>query len=85
MRCELENTFYFDQIQIQNRANDVPKEQRALVLQGGDALGAYEAGVLKALYEKISEKDKKEGRVPFDIVAGTSIGVNFAPPFWGIK
>ena len=57
--------------------NDVPKEQRALVLQGGGALGAYEAGVLKALYEKISEKDKnegKEGRPLFDIVAGTSIG-----------
>ncbi|MDH3656558.1 MAG: patatin-like phospholipase family protein [Nitrosopumilus sp.] len=57
--------------------NDVPKEQRALVLQGGGALGAYEVGVLKALYEKISEKDKKEGREDrplFDIVAGTSIG-----------
>ncbi len=42
--------------------NDVPKEQRTLVLQDGGALGAYEAGVLKSLYEKISEKDKKDGR-----------------------
>jgi len=58
-------------------ADDIPEEQRALVLQGGGALGAYEAGVLKALYEKISENDKKEGREGrplFDIVAGTSIG-----------
>jgi len=56
---------------------DIPKKQRALVLQGGGALGAYEAGVLKALYEKITEHDKKEkqeGRPLFDIIAGTSIG-----------
>jgi NTE family protein len=48
--------------------NTVPKRQTALVLQGGGALGAYNAGVFKALYEKIG---KKEG---FDIIAGTSSG-----------
>jgi predicted acylesterase/phospholipase RssA len=31
----------------------VPKVQRALVLQGGGALGAYQAGVFKSLYEKM--------------------------------
>ena len=31
----------------------IPKVQRALVLQGGGALGAYQVGVFKALYEKI--------------------------------
>jgi predicted acylesterase/phospholipase RssA len=31
----------------------VPLVQRALVLQGGGALGAYQAGVFKSLYEKI--------------------------------
>jgi hypothetical protein len=36
-----------------------------LVLQGGGSLGAYEAGAYKALYEWLSEKDKKEWR--FDI------------------
>jgi NTE family protein len=51
--------------------------QRALVFQGGGSLGAYEAGVYKAAYELLSERDKKLGREDhplFDIVAGTSIG-----------
>jgi NTE family protein len=50
---------------------------RALVLQGGGALGAYEAGAVKALCEKLMEEDKEKGiadRPLFDIVAGTSIG-----------
>src|SRR5215216_615251 len=57
--------------------NNIPKKQRALVLQGGGALGAYEAGVLKVLCKKLAEEDKQngeEGRLVFDIVAGTSIG-----------
>jgi NTE family protein len=29
--------------------------QRALVLQGGGSLGAYEAGAYQALYERISK------------------------------
>jgi NTE family protein len=48
------------------------KPQRALVLQGGGALGAYEAGAFKALYEHISKKDDRNQL--FDIIAGTSIG-----------
>jgi len=48
----------------------IPKKQRALVFQGGGSLGAYEAGVFQAVYEKLTEKDKPL----FDIVAGTSIG-----------
>jgi NTE family protein len=50
---------------------------RALILQGGGALGAYEAGVVKALCKKIMEEDKRKGIVDrplFDIVAGSSIG-----------
>jgi predicted acylesterase/phospholipase RssA len=31
-----------------------PTKQRALVLQGGGALGAYDVGVFQALYEKIN-------------------------------
>lgn len=57
--------------------NDVPNKQRALVLQGGGALGAYEAGVFKALCEKITREDSENGeadRPLFDIVAGTSAG-----------
>jgi len=52
--------------------------QRALVFQGGGSLGAYEAGVYKALYEHLAEKDKKiqakKNRPIFDVIAGSSIG-----------
>jgi len=50
--------------------NNAPKIQRALVLQGGGALGAYEAGVFKAFYDRFF----KPGESFFDIVAGVSIG-----------
>jgi NTE family protein len=45
---------------------------RALVFQGGGALGAYEAGTYQQVYRKAS-KESRDGRL-FDIVAGTSIG-----------
>jgi NTE family protein len=45
---------------------------RALVFQGGGALGAYEAGTYQQVYRKAS-KGSTDGRL-FDIVAGTSIG-----------
>jgi NTE family protein len=56
---------------------NIPEKERAIVLQGGGSLGAYEAGAYRALYESLSKKDTKEGRKgrsTFDIVAGTSIG-----------
>ena len=50
----------------------IPKKQTAIVLQGGGALGAYEAGVVKAIFDKLKEQN---GSTPsFDIIAGTSIG-----------
>ena len=61
---------------------DIPIKERALVLQGGGSLGAYEAGAYKAIYEFLSGKDKEigeKGRPTFDIVAGTSIGAMNAP------
>jgi NTE family protein len=57
--------------------NKKTRPHRALVLQGGGALGAYEAGVFKALAERITKDDELAGeknRPLFDIVAGTSIG-----------
>ncbi len=60
-----------------NISTNIPAKERALVLQGGGSLGAYEAGAYKALYEWLSVKDKKDGRKKsstFDIIAGTSIG-----------
>src|SRR6188768_3875848 len=44
---------------------DITKARRALVLQGGGALGAYQAGV----YAGVTEKHKQ-----LDWVAGVSIG-----------
>lgn len=46
--------------------------QRAIVFQGGGALGAYEAGTYQQIYIKTS-KESPHGRL-FDIIAGTSIG-----------
>lgn len=60
---------------IQN-TSDYPT-QRALVLQGGGALGAYEVGAIKSLYKILLKEDEinhRQGRPLFDIVAGTSIG-----------
>jgi len=54
--------------------DNLPSLQRALVLQGGGALGAYEAGVFKALYNSIKNEIKNENENIFDIIAGTSIG-----------
>jgi predicted patatin/cPLA2 family phospholipase len=58
-------------------SKEIPNKQRALVLQGGGALGAYQVGVLKVLSKKIIEEDEKnaeQSRPLFDTIAGTSIG-----------
>jgi NTE family protein len=55
----------------------IPKEQRALVMQGGGALGAYEAGVYRTLHDWLSKKLEEQNRTDenvFDIIAGVSIG-----------
>jgi predicted acylesterase/phospholipase RssA len=57
--------------------SEIPNVQRVLILQGGGALGAYEAGAIKALIEEIPMLDVKRGisnQPLFDIIAGTSIG-----------
>ena len=56
---------------------NIPKEERAMILQGGGSLGAFEVGAYKAGYQFIKYRDNKAGnteRPIFDIVAGTSIG-----------
>src|SRR5918997_923530 len=55
-----------------NKNNDIPRKQRALVLQGGGALGAYESGVLSVLCKEL-DHEYREGPL-FDIVAATSMG-----------
>jgi predicted acylesterase/phospholipase RssA len=46
--------------------------QRAIVFQGGGALGAYEAGTYQQIYRKARKESRDDSL--FDIVAGTSIG-----------
>ena len=55
----------------------VPKEERAMILQGGGSLGAYEVGAYKAACQFIEHRNKQAGNIKrpiFDIIAGTSIG-----------
>jgi len=54
-----------------------PQEERAMILQGGGSLGAYEVGSYKAAFQFIKHRDTAAGnqkRQVFDIIAGTSIG-----------
>jgi len=55
-------------------AEFTPSKQRALIFQGGGALGAYEAGVYRVLYDWISRHVENKNINIFDIIAGTSIG-----------
>jgi NTE family protein len=64
-----------------HNANVIVKQvHRAIIFQGGVALGAYEAGVFQALVENLRKEDESKVDLPnekkplFDIVAGTSIG-----------
>jgi len=61
---------------MEKNADRKTTAQRALILQGGGALGAYEAGVLKSWCRELIKKDKKTNRDGplFDIVAGASMG-----------
>ena len=48
------------------------RPRRAVVLSGGGARGAYEAGVLRFILDDLPERHGIEPR--FDIVCGTSVG-----------
>jgi len=50
----------------------MPKKRIAIVLSGGGARGAYEAGVLSHLFEVIYPRLSSD--FEFDIVSGTSVG-----------
>ena len=64
-------------------SQNIPKKQRALILQGGGALGAYEVGVFKAIYDKIIREEGDEAKKGlFDIVAGASIGAIKCLLYW---
>ncbi|MCS5635114.1 MAG: patatin-like phospholipase family protein [Myxococcota bacterium] len=48
------------------------RPRRAVILSGGGARGAYEAGVLRFILDELPERHGVEPR--FDIVCGTSVG-----------
>ena len=53
--------------------------QRALILQGGGALGTYEVGALQEFYRSLAlendtNSNRRENQPVFDIAAGSSIG-----------
>ena len=54
----------------------IPSKQRPEILQGGDSIGAYEAGVFVVLYHWLKKdiQNEKDNENMFDIIAGTSIG-----------
>jgi NTE family protein len=54
------------------RAPATRKPRIALVLSGGGARGAYEAGILRYLREELPEPARSQVR--FDILCGTSVG-----------
>src|SRR5256885_7265648 len=62
---------------LARRRNGVKTRRRALVLQGGGALGAYAYGVIKALYEQPD--------FSLDVVTGVSIGAINAAVLVGAK
>jgi len=41
----------------------IPKVERAVILQGGGSLGAYEAGAYKAGYSFLKHRDKEKGTI----------------------
>jgi len=61
--------------QIKEEAGqNLPKDtKRAVIFQGGGAIGAYAAGVYAALYYWM-KKDITDAENIFDIVAGASAG-----------
>jgi hypothetical protein len=55
-----------ENVRLQNRTDDrniykKKKKMRVLILQGGGALGAFQAGAFKALYERLTREDKENG------------------------
>lgn len=83
LRLELTTTHNDSKIKDSTYDVDVivKRIQRVMIFQGGVALGAYEAGVYRAIVDKLIKEDEDrrikglvEKRPLFDIVAGTSIG-----------
>lgn len=53
--------FFVSAKNIKGETFSIPTKQRALILQGGGALGYYEIGVLQSLYENLFKKSSQIG------------------------
>ena len=56
-----------------SRTGAVPRQKTGVVLSGGGARGAYEAGVLAAVIDVLHRAGRLQ-RAPFQICCGTSVG-----------
>src|SRR5499426_2421701 len=54
--------------------NGISEESHAIILSGGGANGAYEIGVLKALFAGKAPVPPGDQRLEPDVFAGTSVG-----------
>lgn len=63
---------YFS-VEGKNGNLEIPKTQRALIFQGGGALGAYEVGAFESIYNHLRGQVISEKSL-FNIVAGVSAG-----------
>jgi hypothetical protein len=53
---------YLNNISSIKKKTDIPEKERALVLQGGGSLGAYEAGAYMNSYQKeMKKEERREG------------------------
>lgn len=72
-RCGMIWTMSLDTI-IGATFAEPPREARALVLMGGGARTAYQAGVLRAIGSMLALRPRGAERFPFRILVGTSAG-----------
>jgi hypothetical protein len=53
---------YLNNMSSIKKKTDIPEKERALVLQGGGSLGAYEAGAYMNSYQKeMKKEERREG------------------------
>ncbi len=60
MKQQIDRKMVYVNSKDDNKKIGIPDKQRALILQGGGALGSYEIGVLQSIYEHIFKNGDEE-------------------------